>query len=46
MARQSFTMPPASRAFRQVYHTAGQPPPDFNFFIASNLTQRRKGFHN
>jgi hypothetical protein len=26
-------MPPASRALRQVYHIAGQPPPDFNFFM-------------
>ena len=42
MARHSFRMPPASRAFRQVYQTAGQPPPDFSFFIVHCLTQRRK----
>jgi len=34
IARQSATSPPASRALRQVYQTAGQPPPDFAFFIA------------
>ena len=33
MAFHSLRMPPASRAFRQVYHTAGQPPPDLYFFI-------------
>ena len=33
MAFQSFRMPPASRAFRQVYQTAGQPPPDLYFLI-------------
>ncbi len=33
MALHSLKMPPASRAFRQVYKTAGQPPPDFNFFM-------------
>ncbi len=33
IARHSLRTPPASRAFRQVYHTAGQPPPDLYFFI-------------
>src|SRR5262249_17753810 len=34
IARHSFQMPPASRAFRQVYHTAGHPPPDRTCFMA------------
>ena len=33
IARQSLSTPPASRAFRQVYQTAGQPPPDLTFFM-------------
>ena len=44
MACHSFKMPPASRAFRHVYQTAGQPPPDFSFFIrAHRETQSCQG---
>jgi hypothetical protein len=42
MARQSFKMPPASRAFRHVYDTAGQPPPDFTFFISSGPSRKAR----
>jgi hypothetical protein len=38
IARHSFHRPPASRAFRHVYHTAGQPPPEFGFFTVRFLT--------
>ena len=33
MARHSERTPPAWRAFFQVYQMAGQPPPEFNFFM-------------
>jgi hypothetical protein len=39
IARHSARSPPASRAFRHVYQTAGQPPPDFNFFMANKYTK-------
>ena len=37
IARHNARRPPASRAFRHVYQTAGQPPPDFSFFIANQF---------
>src|ERR1700704_3198571 len=46
MARHSLRMPPASRAFFQVYQTAGQPPPALSFLIAicyHAKALRRKG---
>src|SRR6476660_5520725 len=43
MARHSLRTPPASRAFFQVYQTAGQPPPALSFLMQLNyLTQRRQ----
>jgi hypothetical protein len=39
IARQSLNTPPASRAFRQVYQMAGQPPPDLAFVMIGHTRE-------